>query len=443
MLDDVPFRYVQLDSWWYWKGTGNGVKNWTAMNNETIFPNGIESLQSFTKWPIAAHNRYWSPNTDYAKQNGGKYKFVVEQNLALPDDPSFWDFLLSTSRSEWGLIMYEQDWLSTVWDSLKAIRTDVNLGRNWLLEMGLSAQRNGLTIQYCMAYPRHFLQTLEIPVVTQIRVSTDYHQSNSQWKIGDSSMLAWALGLSPFKDDFRSTALEQRCGNHDIEQWPILETVVATLSTGPVGPSDRIGQWDPQLLKQTCQNDGKILKPSYPALSIDSTFTFRAFQTGGPDGQVWDSVSVIDGFIFHQIFAAELNSDYILNTLDLIDFTGTGEGLAPSLAYSLGGGSLQPFNGKQPLKLVKCGKSDFQLYHSTPIFNNNWALLGELSKIVHVSPQRILNIDVRKDGVDISLQGVPQEVIIISFAVAVNNEWQIKSWPVAFPDSGLAFLSVP
>ena len=39
-----------------------------------------------------------------------------------------------------------------------------------------------------------------IPVVTQIRVSDDYSPDNSQWIVGDTSMLAHAVGLAAFKD---------------------------------------------------------------------------------------------------------------------------------------------------------------------------------------------------------------------------------------------------
>ena len=53
----IPYRYVQLDSWWYYKGEGGGVKNWTARPD--IFPNGIESMVAKTGWPVVAHNRYW------------------------------------------------------------------------------------------------------------------------------------------------------------------------------------------------------------------------------------------------------------------------------------------------------------------------------------------------------------------------------------------------
>ena len=44
------------------------------------------------------------------------------------------------------------------------------------------------------------LQSVEIPAVTQIRVSDDYQPSNSQWVIGDTLILAHAVGLAPFKD---------------------------------------------------------------------------------------------------------------------------------------------------------------------------------------------------------------------------------------------------
>ena len=38
----------------------------------------------------------------------------------------------------------------------------------------------------------------------------------------------------------------------------------------------------------TCSmEDGLLLKPTRPAMSLDSTFTQRAFGEGGPKGQLW------------------------------------------------------------------------------------------------------------------------------------------------------------
>ena len=51
-----------------------------------------------------------------------------------------------------------------------------------------------------MPYPRHLLQSLEVPAVTQTRASNDYTAGNTQWRIGDTSILNHAVGLAPFKD---------------------------------------------------------------------------------------------------------------------------------------------------------------------------------------------------------------------------------------------------
>ena len=52
----IPYRWILLDSWWYFKGEGGGVANWTVRPD--IFPEhggGDEALLQFhqdTQWPI-------------------------------------------------------------------------------------------------------------------------------------------------------------------------------------------------------------------------------------------------------------------------------------------------------------------------------------------------------------------------------------------------------
>ena len=55
-------------------------------------------------------------------QNGGKFDFIIESEASLPVDPDFWDFLLSSSKDSWNLLVYEQDWLYVTVDRLNALK---------------------------------------------------------------------------------------------------------------------------------------------------------------------------------------------------------------------------------------------------------------------------------------------------------------------------------
>ena len=51
---------------------------------------------------------------------------------------------------------------------MEATVSDISLGREWLRQMGEGARKNGMCIQYCMSPSRHAMQSLEVPVVTQV-----------------------------------------------------------------------------------------------------------------------------------------------------------------------------------------------------------------------------------------------------------------------------------
>ena len=79
----------------------------------------------------------------------------------------FWDDLFAKAKS-WGLVTYEQDWLDYQIELIQPVQSDLFLGERWLKQMGLAADRHQLTLQYCMALPRHVLAALEIPAVTHV-----------------------------------------------------------------------------------------------------------------------------------------------------------------------------------------------------------------------------------------------------------------------------------
>ena len=50
-----------------------------------------------------------------------QFKFIVEEDVALPVDPTFWDYLMASSQIQWGLTVYEQDWLDVQWSETRAL----------------------------------------------------------------------------------------------------------------------------------------------------------------------------------------------------------------------------------------------------------------------------------------------------------------------------------
>ena len=65
-----------------------------------------------------------------------------------------------------------------------------------------------------------------------------------------------------------------------------LNAIIATMSTGPVGPADGAGQHNATRLRQTCRADGRILQPEKPLTPIDATFQAVLNGSGGGSGGV-------------------------------------------------------------------------------------------------------------------------------------------------------------
>lgn len=273
--------------------------------------------------------------------------------------------------------------------------------------------------------------------MTQIRVSDDYGPSTrpDQWALGDTALLAHALGLSPFKDVFWSSVAEPGSIYNDSsrETKPNLEAAISSLSAGPVGPGDKIGLMDRGLIMRACDEDGRLLKPSRPITSIDATFRRRAYGRDGPQGALMTTYSTIGDLRFDIILAAALNATYRLQPADLAPAAVQGASneqrpvmVAWNHSFVDGSGDPEvhvlPFGGKDTLPLPPCGRSDFQLWYTSPVLAGGLVVLGEMAKWVPVSPQRILSIEsVEQSGeTRIRVQGAVGEGVVLGFAVASN-----------------------
>ncbi len=226
----IPVRYYQLDSWWYHKGPDEGVSLWQPRAD--VFPDGIAHLHKALALPFVMHNRWWS--TEAPRQY--KYPFFQGDRCSLPADYTFWQYLMNEARN-CGCVVYEQDWLNVQYDRADFLRNSVAVADQWLSSMDRAATSANLHIQYCMPLPQYYLESTKLSAVDQIRASDDYHPGNEQWRIGVNSMLAWSLGLLPYKDTFWSTEYEPGSpyGANAREPNPRLQLISAILSCGQSG----------------------------------------------------------------------------------------------------------------------------------------------------------------------------------------------------------------
>lgn len=444
----LPYRHVQIDSWWYVKGKDSGTKTWSPANNTFPGPgsSGLQRLHNLTGWVYTAHNRMWSGEVTYAKANGGEFDFIVPvpggTQQALPLTADFWLWLIGESV-QWGLQMYEQDWLYSEFTGVNGtLLRSATLGRQWLMQMDRGVHEHNLGLQLCMAWPRHVLQSLEMPSVTQGRASSDYSLKSEQWRIGDGALFLDAIALRPTKDCFRSN---QTSG----EAFPRLQAAVSSLSGGPVFPCDELGTSDVDLIMRSCNRDGELLQPTRSATPIDANILWKTgIVLGSADiarGEIWRADTWIDvagnsALHFPQILAAA-SGPYALNIAELLD---DGE-IAPADGFvAVEANSSQPgniavaVNASAPLELPRTDKSSFNVWSLAPRLPSGWALLGECStKWVPVSSQRFSDVvDDSVNGLSVKVRGPPSEIVQVS-AVAPDS-LTIENVACTIPQGGVS-----
>lgn len=257
----IPLAYVQLDSWWYPKEKGNslaamGVNGETVYRaNPQIFPNGLQAFRREMNLPFVVHARWVAADSPYRRE------FRMSRNVVL--SPAFWKSTASYLH-DGGVAVYEQDWLDD------NARPAVNLSdpQEFLGNMAHAMDGEGISIQYCMPLPGHFLASTRYQSLRTIRVSDDRFQRSRWDEFLYGSALAQAVGLWPWSDVFMSRELP--------------ELILSTLSAGPVGVGDALGQFDAANLKRAVRADSVLLKPDVSVEPIDASFVSDAEAWSAP-----------------------------------------------------------------------------------------------------------------------------------------------------------------
>ena len=257
----ITLAYLQLDSWWYPKEKGNSLAA-MAVNGETvyraspeIFPNGLRAFQREMALPLVVHARWVAADSAY------RHQYQMSRNVVL--SPAFWRSTASYLH-DGGVAVYEQDWLDA------NARPAINLTdpQQFLGNMAHAMGDAGIAIQYCMPLPGYYLASTRYQDLQTVRVSDDRFQ-RSRWNafLYDSA-LARAVGLWPWSDVFMSREMP--------------ELILATLSAGPVGVGDALGEIDASNLKRAMRADSVLLKPDVPITPIDASFVSDARTLNGP-----------------------------------------------------------------------------------------------------------------------------------------------------------------
>lgn len=210
-----------------------------------------------------------------------------------------------------GMISFEPDFMNQNYNCVPDFIESADNARTWQMGMAGAALEKNLTVQWCYATPTDILAALEMPAVTNFRVSNDFCYGHS-WDVGVSSLIVWAAGAFPSKDTLWTSDNGKfpvpGCKwspDHESVAAP-LHVVIALMTTGPVGISDMISGTNVSLIKRTITEDGTLLKPAKPLSSVDAALAAgrgtsadlalpESTATAAPNGQVYSTYTASQG----------------------------------------------------------------------------------------------------------------------------------------------------
>ncbi|HVA92182.1 MAG TPA: hypothetical protein VNL71_20340 [Chloroflexota bacterium] len=249
----IPLGYLQLDSWWYpkgssatWQGNGllrGGIYRYVAA--VALFPQGLAGFHRQVGLPLIVHARWIDPSSPYRRQ------YRMSGNVIT--DPRYWQHT-AAYLSQAGVIAYEQDWLG----SFAHAALNLSDPAAFLDQMAAATQARGISLQYCMPLPEDLLQSTRYGNLMTTRVSEDHFKPSHWTSALYDSRLTGALGVWPWTDVFMSSETDN--------------LLLSNLSAGIVGVGDPLGAVNAANLAKVMRGDGMLVKPDVPLVPTDPTY---------------------------------------------------------------------------------------------------------------------------------------------------------------------------
>ena len=104
---------------------------------------------------------------DNGGYNGKTFPFTYSEYDALPLTYDFWDYLFEINN-DWGLIVYEQDWLSRSSETIEMTLNNTYFGRQWLLDMGNAAYQHDLSVQYWFVMCKYIISIYYVHILIHV-----------------------------------------------------------------------------------------------------------------------------------------------------------------------------------------------------------------------------------------------------------------------------------
>jgi len=407
----IPIRYLQLDSWWYYKAATSGDDRTVEGNNDPrgkknpnmpegawnrygglleykadpyVFPKGLGAFQKSVGLLLVAHNRWIDPESPY------RQKYTISGVAAV--DPKWWDVTADYLHKA-SVQTYEQDWLYSIYQRSPAFSSNLDTGQNFMDDMARAFKERGMTMQYCMPYPCHFLQGSRYDNLTTIRTSADRFSRNRWPSFLYTSRLAYSMGIRPWSDVFNSTEIDN--------------LLLSTLSSGPVGIGDAIGFEDKSNLLKVVRTDGVIVKPDVPALPLDCSYLNAVHDDQSPliSAAYTDHGDIKTAYLFAFNNSPTEAHEGRITPADL-GFN------APVYAYDYFAGTGRCLDAGQMLSISLSRKVP-AYYIVTSIGKSGMAFLGDANKLVSNGKQRIAWLKDELGKMSAEVQFAPTEKAVI------------------------------